>query len=453
MPINWDLAKTPLSNTAPEGGGMMAAKGVLQGAAAGVAPQMAQAGLQQAQAQGVLAQSEAAHAPAMAELKQAMASGAIKAQDLQNAQQTYSLAQSILGPSAIAAQQGDMKAAASIYENGLKQLQGAGIDTKSLGAPDQFDPAYVKSAYQNVTQQMAMAKQMLDMAGLQSNIDRNISTVGINNAREQQIAYETGIPVTGSQAGGFSFPGQGGVRSSSGLTPKAQSAVNQKQAEAAIAAREVLATQAGKARTQEGLLNEAKDILERNPNITGKIGMASKFISPDVERLEKIYNDVTLGKLQTDYAGQGMGALDVAVFNTIKSTMPTVGDYAKNQKTAVDNALMGVKSKQLANDVAVKLNNAGVYDENLRAQIGNQIAAGLDVKSGQSMNLENFNKAPSVISKVLKQYGIEDKNPDEAPKIAALSPEQLTMRDKAISGGANPTAVDAYFAKLNEKQR
>ncbi len=498
MAIDWNLAKTPLSNTAPTGGGVLAAQGVQQGALAGVAPQMAAS-------QSVLAQADAAHAPQMAQLKQAMASGAIKTQDLQNAQQTYSLAQNILGPSAIAAQHGDMKAAADIYENGLKQLQGAGIDTKSLGAPDKFDAGYVQSAYQNVSQQMAMANQMMQMAQAQSMISYHDSIQNKNAAQVGQINYETGsnFPLgnaapqsslrtpnsnmqsalagitpeamnagstgTPKMAGPVPFsqvptdfnapplPQQNAMQQApgvaNGLTPKGQAEVNKTQADEAIKARAALALQANAARTNIGFINEGLDLLEKHPSAAGRPGLITQYTNPAINRLGAVLDQLKLNKIGTEYSGQGLGPLDVAVAKVLFSTTAGISDPYENQKLALQNSLVAAKGVIMNNDIASRLNEAGVYNENKRALIGQQIAAKLNIKEGSKLNLQNFNNSEKIISEVLQKNGISSPEvATETPATFALTPQQVSMRNNAIQKGANPAEIDAYFKAVHEKQ-
>jgi len=464
MAIDWSLAKAPTSQVGnvPESGTTQMLKGMQLGAQTAVAPGMAQAGLQQAQAQGVLAQADAANAPQMAQMKQAMMSGAIKSADLENAMKTYTMAQNILGPSAMAVNNGDMAGAADIYERGVVALKNAGIDTASVGAPDKFDPNYVKSAFSNVSQQMAMAKQMMDMAQGQSMIDYHDSIKNKNSADVGKINYETGsnYPTGGAFTGlGGPTPQSSGAASGqisrvgSGLTPKGQSEVNQKQAEEAIKTRASLGSAAGKARSQEGVLNDAMAILNKNPIAAGKLGYITKHTNKDIERLNKIYQDLFLGKVNTEFSGQGLGSLDESVSKTIKTTLPDVSDYHENQVKAVQNNILGVKASQLQNDVAIKLNDAGIYDENVRIRISNEILNGMGVRSGSTINLENFKKAPAVMDKVMQQYGVSSAQKETPVTPGNMTSEQIIQRESAIKSGFSPTALDNYYKKLNEKQR
>ncbi len=452
MAIDFSLAKVPVSTTAPMSGGLQMAMGMQEGAKAGVAGPLAQAQLQTAQSQGVLAQAEAAQAPQMAQMKQAMMSGAIKSADLENAMKTYTMAQNILAPSAMAAQQGDMSSAADIYERGVQALKSAGIDTAAVGAPDKFDPAYVKSAFANVSQQMAMAKQMLEMSGMQSNIARNESTVGINNARQQQIAYETGIPMGGS-AGAFTYPGQASSSGSAqgstmaGLTPKNQQALQLKRSETELAARASLADRAVKARSQEGLVDEGLQLIKENPIASGVTGGIMKNLDSGVQRLDKIYNDLFLGKVVTEFSGQGLGTLDESVSKTIQKTLPSINDFKENQVKSLANYKIGLKAVQMQNDIAMKLSEANVYDPNLRAQIGNQVAAQLGVKKGTTLNLENFKNAEAVTNKVLAQHGIKtETSPDD--KLINGAPPELVAK---LNTMGDPAATAAYLRAMSKK--
>ncbi len=307
MAIDWGLAKTPVGSIAP------------------VSPLSNLANVVPAfqQAQGNAATIKTNQA--MANVAPEMAKAGLSAAQMQNASKAYEMAQQILGPSMMALNNGDESAAADIYEKGVQALKSAGIDTASVGAPDKFDPTFVKSAFSNVSQQMAMMKQMMDMQSQQSMIDYHSSQVNKNAADVGKINYETGANYP--TGGAFTFPGQGGqvgggMQSGgiSGLTPKGQAEVNQAQATKAIEARATLASNADAARGTLNLANEAESIMKAHPLSSGKAGLITQFTSPAQERLGSIFDQFTVNKLKTDYAGAGLGALDVAVFNVLKNT-------------------------------------------------------------------------------------------------------------------------------------
>ncbi len=186
--IDWSLAKTPLTITAPVSGGVQAANGAILGAQAGVAPQMASAGLQQQQAAANVAPQ--------------MAQAALSSSQIDNAQKGYSMAQNILAPSMMALRNNDPTSAANIYNNGISALKKAGVDTQSLGAPDQFNPQYVQYAFNNVQQQMALLQQMQQMQVSQSTIGKNNADIASAASSIAQTNYNTGanMPLPGGQA-------------------------------------------------------------------------------------------------------------------------------------------------------------------------------------------------------------------------------------------------------------
>ncbi len=448
MAIDFSLAKVPVSTTAPMSGGLQMAMGMQEGAKAGVAGPLAQAQLQTAQSQGVLAQAEAAQAPQMAQMKEAMMSGAIKASDLENHMKMYTMAQNMLAPSAMALSSGDEASAKSIYDSNIVALKKAGIDPASVGAPEQYDPAFVKSAFSNAQQQMAMAKQMLQMAQMQGDISKNASTENRNNAEVQKIGYETGLPV----GGGGAFTGLGGgaqVGSAGNLTPKGQSEVNIAQAKQAIQARAALGPQANAARSTVTAAQEGLDILDKNPNAAGRPGIITQFTNPDINRLASVYDQLKLAKIGTDYANQGLGPLDVVVANALFNTTASISEPYVNQKVKLQNTLVAGKSILLANELAAKLSSAGVYDENQRAQIGAQIMAKLNIKQGSKITLSNFDNSESVINSVLSKNGIP--TTEAAAKNQGPIPEHIATQLNNL--GLTPQEQQEYLASKPQKQQ
>jgi hypothetical protein len=443
--IDWGLAKAPLSNTAPQSGLGALVQGY-QGAQA--------QGIQNAQQQNALNVQ-----PQMQQLALQQGAQTIDANKLAHATNAYKLAQDMLQPSMMAMQQGDMAGAKANYDRAFASLKQSGIDPKSVGAPEQFDPNFVKSAFNNVSQQMAMAKQMMDMASSQSMIDYHGSMQQKNAADIGKINYETGGAApggsfTGPAGSGFSQVGGAGAPTmgiSGGLTPQKQQEVRAAQASKAIDARQALSTQADTARSTLSLAKEAEQIMNENPASTGKSSLLTQFTNPNVERLQSIYDQFTVNKLKSDYAGAGLGALDVAVFNVLKNTTPKVTDYSANQKLNIQNMQAGLKGVILSNDIASKLTNAGMYDENTRTAIGNEIASKLGVKNGSSINLQNFNNADKVTSEVLKKYGIDTGAPNTEEKAPASSGYSL---DELMKTGAFPNQQAAqYYMDNSQKQK
>ncbi len=104
----------------------------------------------------------------------------------------------------------------------------------------------------------------------------------------------------------------------------------------------------------------------------------------------------------------------------------------------------------LSNDIATKLNEAGLYDENVRAKIGNEISAKLNIKDGGIINLDNFKNADKVVSQVLSNYGIKGNAPAAEPERSMqISPE---IAPKLNTLGLTPEEQQKYMA-LTQKQR
>ncbi len=456
MAINWGTGTIPLTGEAPQSGLSSLAQGVEQGAKAAVAPGMATSGLQ-------IQQAQANAAPGLLDLQQQVMKSGLKTADIENATKTYTMAQNILAPSMMAMRDGDMESAANIYNNGYKALQDAGLDPAKVGAPSQFDPKFVQYAFSNVSQQLDMMKQMMAMNVQQSDISRNQSAIDLNSLKQKEIEFSTGIQGTPQPTGAFTFTKDQPVQSAplpgsidapaattaptaapiANLSPKAKQEIATEQAKNAIKNREALATQANAARGNVNLINEAIDILDKNPKTTGRIGAVTQYTHDSPNRLGAIYDQLKLNKIGTDYANQGLGPLDVAVAKILFATTASVSDPAANQRLSLQNSLVAAKGIMMNNEIASKLNAARMYDENVRAQIGAEIAAKLNIKEGGTINLQNFKNSDKVIDTVLAKHGIGKAPPEEKSSVPS--------RADLISSGANPAQVDAYLASLPKK--
>lgn len=374
--------------------------------------------------------------PAMMQLQQALASGQLDMQKLQQAKQSFELGQAMLQPIAMAVQQGDDKSAAEMYSQTRERLAQSGLDPDKLGVPEKFDKAWLQNTFANNTAQLdAMAKFM--------GIQKDQSYIAANMTRAQKNLYDIGASpdqvAAAGQGGMFTMPGQqAGGGSTPGISGAPQLGLRQQQevdAARAKAFQEQRAKNnaaATKARGSLNVIGEARNLLNTTSGqlATGPIaGILGPYASENAQRLESLYNNMVTGLLQSEYAGNGLGALDVVVFNSLKSTLPSIRQSPAVQKQGLDQAEAAAKGLQLASDIGEKVNQLGIQDEATRTAIGNKIAERLNIKDGAKFNLDNFKNADKVTEEVLKEYTIK-------------GAEALTSKN------LKPSENDADFTKL-----
>jgi hypothetical protein len=389
--------------------------------------------------------------PALLELQKATAEGKISLDQIESAKKSYELGQAMMQPIALAIQQGDMNSAKEMYDQTRDRLSQSGMDPSKLGIPEKFNPQWLQSTFANNAAQLEMMEKLTGIQKNQSYINRN------NTAAQKDIFDMGGNPA--SVPGGFTFPGQvpaaggqPGIPGAPQLGLKQQQEVDAARAKAFQEMRAKNNAAAAKARSSLGVINEARNLLDTTSGKlgTGPIaGILGQYGSENVQRLESLYNSMVTGLLQSDYAGQGMGALDVVVFNSLKSTLPTTRQSPSVQKQGLDQAEAAAKGLQLVSDIGEKVNQLGIQDDATRAAIGNKIAERLNLKDGSKFNLNNFQNADKVTAEVLKEYTMKGA---EALTSKNLKPNESSSLDMELANlGLNAQQIADYKARIKKR--